>query len=50
MHELEVGLEECKMLIKRKVDTTDNDKALKRIETRLNNFIMQIYEREGHEQ
>lgn len=43
---LEVGIEECRLLMKRKVEYGDYEKGLKRLEGRLNNFIMQVYEKE----
>jgi hypothetical protein len=45
LNSLETGIEECRLLIKRKVDHTDYEKGLKRVETRLNNFIAQLYEK-----
>lgn len=47
LNQLEVGIEECRLLIKRKVEQSDYEKGLKRVETRLNNFIMQVYEKEA---
>lgn len=44
-----MGIEECKLLLKRKVEQSDYEKGLKRVEARLNNFIMQVYEKEGKE-
>ena len=46
---LRVELEECKLILRRKAETVDSEKALKRVEARLNNFIIQCYEREGYE-
>jgi hypothetical protein len=47
LNQMEVGIEECRFLIKKKVEQTDYDKGLKRLEGRLNNFIMQYYEQNG---
>lgn len=47
---LEVGIEECRLLLKRKVQHSDYEKGLKRIEGRLNNFILQVYQKESKEQ
>lgn len=48
MNEFEVGIEECKILLKKKLDIVDFDKTTKRIESRLNNFIRQTFEKEGY--
>ena len=45
MNSLEVGIEECRLLMKRKVEQSDYEKGLRRLEGRLNNFIMQVYEK-----
>ena len=50
LNSLETGIEECRLLLKRKVDFNDYEKGLKRVETKLNNFIMQINEKEHKEQ
>jgi hypothetical protein len=47
LNQLEVGIEECRLLIRKKVESTDFEKAIKRLETRLNNFILQVYEKDG---
>lgn len=39
----EVGIEECKILIKKKLDIADFEKTVKRIDSRLNNFIRQTF-------
>jgi hypothetical protein len=49
LNSLEAGIEECRLLMKRKVEASDYEKGLKRVETRLNNFITQIYERDNRE-
>ena len=43
LNSLEAGIEESRLLIKRKVDSSDHEKSMKRMETKLNNFIMQFY-------
>ncbi len=48
-NQIEVAVEECKLLLKRKVEHSDFDKSTKRIEAKLNHFIMQIYEKQGQE-
>ncbi len=48
LNEFEVGIEECKILLKKKLDIVDFDKTTKRIESRLNNFIRQTFEKEGY--
>jgi hypothetical protein len=35
--------------MKKKVEINDFEKTIKRLETRLNNFIMQVYEKQGQE-
>jgi len=45
LNSLETGIEECRLLLKRKVEHADYEKGLKRIEVRLNNFIAQVYEK-----
>ncbi len=48
LNEFEVGIEECKILLRKKLDIVDFDKTTKRIENRLNNFIRQTFEKEGY--
>ena len=47
LNQLEVGIEDCRLLIKKKVESNDFQKAIKRVEGRLNNFILQVYEKEN---
>lgn len=47
LNQLEVGIEECRLLIRKKVESADFEKTVKRLETRLNNFILQVYEKDG---
>lgn len=47
LNQLEVGIEENKIVLKKKLDVLDFEKTVKRIEGRLNNFIIQVFEKEG---
>ena len=45
LNSLETAIQECRLLMKRKVQTSDYEKGIKRVETKLNSFIMQIYDK-----
>ena len=47
VHEIEIALEECKIMTNRKVNIEDYNKGLKRLENRINTFIQHQYEKEG---
>lgn len=47
IQELEVAINECKIINGKKVNVTDFEKYSKRIQNRLNNFIRQACEKEG---
>ena len=49
LNTLETGIEECRLLIKKKVEISDYEKGLKRIDTKLNNFITQIFDKDRKE-
>ena len=47
LNSLQTGIEECRLLMKRKVQFNDYEKGIKRIDTKLNNLITQIYGKES---
>lgn len=47
--QMEAAIEEVRLLLRRKVESSEFDKTAKRLEGRLNNFILQVFEKQGQE-